>query len=146
MHTQENQLAPELLLTLSDTLHKQYRYSEHVHEEVSCQKYFWQNDCLSNYATLYCLCILNSSFLYWPLLCGGYLISIAYCFFFSLSIFYPWLINVYFQTFHRFPNLCVQHITRKKAADVLAARIMDAMTLDRKIHSGDFNNIPELTG
>ena len=50
-----------------------------------------------------------------------------------------------FQTFARFPNLCVQHITRKKAADVLAQRIMDAMLLDRKIHSGDFNNVPELT-
>ena len=51
----------------------------------------------------------------------------------------------FFQTFPRFPNLCVQHITRKKAADVLAQRIMDAMLLDRKIHSGDFNNVPELT-
>ena len=40
--------------------------------------YFWQSDCLSNLAILYGLCILDSSFLYWPLLCGGYLISIAY--------------------------------------------------------------------
>lgn len=46
----------------------------------------------------------------------------------------------------QFPNLCVQHITRKKAGDVLAHRIMDAMLLDRKIHSGDFNNKQELTG
>ena len=29
---------PEVLLKLSDTLHIQYRYNEHVHEEVSCQK------------------------------------------------------------------------------------------------------------
>ena len=32
------QLVPELLLKLSDTLHIQYRYIEHVHEEVSCKK------------------------------------------------------------------------------------------------------------
>ena len=37
MHIQGNQLVPELLLKLSDTLHKQYGYIEHVHEEVSCQ-------------------------------------------------------------------------------------------------------------
>ena len=46
----------------------------------------------------------------------------------------------------RFPNLCVQHITRKRAADVLASRIMEAMSLDKKIHSGDFDNKHELTG
>ena len=40
MHIQGNQLVPELLEKLSDTLHKQYRYIEHVHEEVSCQKKF----------------------------------------------------------------------------------------------------------
>ena len=28
----------ELLLKLPDTLHIKYRYNEHVHEEVSCQK------------------------------------------------------------------------------------------------------------
>ena len=32
MHTRGNQLVPELLLKLSDTLHIQYRYNEHVHE------------------------------------------------------------------------------------------------------------------
>ena len=32
---------PELLLKLSDALHMQYRYNEHVHEEVSCQKHFF---------------------------------------------------------------------------------------------------------
>ena len=36
MHIQGNQLVPELLLKLSDTLHVQFRYIEHVHEEVSC--------------------------------------------------------------------------------------------------------------
>ena len=33
MHTRGNQLVPELLLKLSDTLHIQYRCTEHVHEE-----------------------------------------------------------------------------------------------------------------
>ena len=79
MYTWGNQLIPEPLLKLSDTLDIQYRYNEHVHENVSCQnKYFWQSNCLLNLAILYSLCILDSSFLYWPLLCGGYLISIAY--------------------------------------------------------------------
>ena len=60
MHIQGNQLVPELLLKLSDTLHKQYRYIEHAHEEVSCQqKLFWLNNCLSNLATLYGLCFLK---------------------------------------------------------------------------------------
>ena len=36
MHTQGSQLVLELLLKLSVTLHIQYRYIEHVHEEVSC--------------------------------------------------------------------------------------------------------------
>ena len=37
VHTWRNQLVLELLLKLSDTLHKQYRYNEHVHKGVSCQ-------------------------------------------------------------------------------------------------------------
>ena len=41
MHTQGNQLVSKLLLKLSDTLHKQYRYIKHLHEEVSCQKQFF---------------------------------------------------------------------------------------------------------
>ena len=49
-------------------------------KKINC---FWKSDCLSNLAILYGLCILDSSFLYWPLLCGEYLISIAYCPFFS---------------------------------------------------------------
>ena len=61
-----------------------------MHEEVSWQKiYFWQIDCLSNLAILYGLCILDSSFLYWPLLQG---VSNKHCLlsFFSLcfSVFY----------------------------------------------------------
>ena len=105
MDIQWNQLVPELLLKLSDTLHKQYRYIEHLHEELSCpKKYFWQSDCLSNLAILYGFCILDSRFLYWPLLWwwgggefflltisvqggGGYLISIAYCPFFIVFVF-----------------------------------------------------------
>ena len=38
MHTLGSRPVPELLLKLSDTLHIQYRYFEHVHEEVSCKK------------------------------------------------------------------------------------------------------------
>ena len=38
MHIRGSQLVPELLLKLSDTFHIQYRYSEHVHEEVPCKK------------------------------------------------------------------------------------------------------------
>ena len=72
MHTWGNHLVPELLLKLSDSLPIQYWNSEHVHEEVPCQNtYFWQSNCLSNLAILYGLCIIDSSFLYWPLLCGG---------------------------------------------------------------------------
>ena len=37
-HTRGNQRIPELLLKLSDTLHKQYRFIEHMHEVVSCKK------------------------------------------------------------------------------------------------------------
>ena len=38
MHTRGSQLVPEHFLKLSNTLHIQYRYIEHVHEEVSCKK------------------------------------------------------------------------------------------------------------
>ena len=86
VHTWGSQLVPELFLKLFDTLHIQYRYNKHVQEEVSCQKkYIWQSSYLSNLAILDSLCILDSSFLYWPLLCGVYLISIAYCPFFVLT-------------------------------------------------------------
>ena len=65
VHIQGNQLVPELLMKLSDTLHNQLRYIEHVHEEVSCQNNnFWFNNCLLNLAILYGLYILDISFLY----------------------------------------------------------------------------------
>ena len=38
MHTRGSQLVPELLLKFSYTLHIQYRYIEHVLEEMSCKK------------------------------------------------------------------------------------------------------------
>ena len=41
MHIQGNQLLPGLLLKAYDTLHYQYRYIEHVREEVSCQNFFF---------------------------------------------------------------------------------------------------------
>ena len=40
VHTRGNQLVPELLLKFSNTLHIQYRYNEHVHEEMSYKKMF----------------------------------------------------------------------------------------------------------
>ena len=58
MHTLESQLVPELFLKLSDTLHIQYKYIEHVHEEASCKKItLQQNGCLSNLAILCGMCI-----------------------------------------------------------------------------------------
>ena len=45
-----NQLVPELLLKVSDTLHIQYRYNEHVHEDVSCQKNYFGK--VTTYQTL----------------------------------------------------------------------------------------------
>ena len=65
----------------------QCRYNDHVHAEwrsVMQKKFFWQSDCLSNLVILYGLCILDSTFLYRPLMYGGYLIGIA-CPFFSLN-------------------------------------------------------------
>ena len=38
-----NQVVPEHLLKLSDTLHKQNRYITHVHEEVSYQNYLYES-------------------------------------------------------------------------------------------------------
>ena len=82
MHIQGNQLVPKLLLKLSGTLHKQYRYIEYAHDFlVLCtnnigilstlmkkchakKKNFWLNDCISNLSILFGLCILEFSFLY----------------------------------------------------------------------------------
>ena len=41
MQTPGRQLVPEHLLKLSDTLYIQYRYIEHVHEEMSCKKNYF---------------------------------------------------------------------------------------------------------
>ena len=59
MHTPGSQLVPELLLKLSDTLHIQYRYTEHVHEEISCKKKYLLAKWLLiyNLAILYDVCI-----------------------------------------------------------------------------------------
>ena len=56
---QGNQLVLVFLLKLSDTLHIQYRYIEHVLEEVSCKKKktFWRNGFISNIVISYDLCI-----------------------------------------------------------------------------------------
>ena len=32
---------------------------------------------------------------------------------------------------HRFANLCVQHVTRKKSAEVIEHRIIESMKLDK---------------
>ena len=58
MHTRGSQLVPELLLKLSYTLHIQYRYLEHVHEEVSCKEYF-----LAKWLLIYNLAILYDMFI-----------------------------------------------------------------------------------
>ena len=66
MHIQGNQLVPELLLKVSDTFF-----------------FFLLNNCFSNLAILYSLCILDISF-FIDHYCGGYLISIAYYPFFFI--------------------------------------------------------------
>ena len=55
MHIQGHQLVPELLLKLSDTLHKQYRYIEHLPEEVSCQTFFFLDKMTAYQTKLFCL-------------------------------------------------------------------------------------------
>ena len=79
----------------------QYRYIKHVHEEVSCQKtFFWLNNCFSNLAILYGLCILDISFLHWPLLRGvsdkHCLLSFFFIFLNFLSIFAFLLVSFWF--------------------------------------------------
>ena len=66
LHTQGSQLVPELLLKLSVTLHIQYRYIEHVHEEVSCKKKipFRKWLLIYNLAILYDMCICGEFNLY----------------------------------------------------------------------------------
>ena len=59
MQTWASQLVPELLLKLSDTLHMQYRYIEHVHEGMSCKKKYLLATWLLiyNLGILYDMCI-----------------------------------------------------------------------------------------
>ena len=59
MHTRGSQLVPDLLLKLSVTLHIEYRYIEHVHEELSCKKKYLLAKWLLiyNLAILYDMCI-----------------------------------------------------------------------------------------
>ncbi|WAQ97288.1 NFKB1-like protein [Mya arenaria] len=45
-----------------------------------------------------------------------------------------------------FPNLCIQHVTRRKAGDVLEERIMAAMILAKQMEDGDFSSTPQLSG
>ena len=52
------------------------------------KNYFWQSDCISNLAILYGLCILDSSFLYQPLLHGGYLLLIVLFFITAVTCCY----------------------------------------------------------
>ena len=56
MHTQANQLVPQLLMKQSDTLYTQYRHIEHLHEVVWCQNInYWQNDSFVNIAICFLL-------------------------------------------------------------------------------------------
>ena len=59
MHTRGSQLVPELLLKLSDTLHIQYRYTEHLHEECHAKKKYLlaKRLLIYNLAILYDMCI-----------------------------------------------------------------------------------------
>ena len=75
-------------------------------KKCHAKKYFWQSDCLSNLAILYALCILDSSFLYWSLLCRGYLTSIAY-FSFHCTRFFSgvWIVQIFVDIFQIFVDI-----------------------------------------
>lgn len=45
-----------------------------------------------------------------------------------------------------FPNLCIQHVTRRKAAEVLEQRICNAMIDEKKRQTRDWNSQIKLTG
>lgn len=38
-----------------------------------------------------------------------------------------------------FPNLCIQHVTRRKASEVIEYRILDSMKLDKQVKLGNLN-------
>ncbi|XP_033756865.1 nuclear factor NF-kappa-B p105 subunit-like [Pecten maximus] len=44
-----------------------------------------------------------------------------------------------------FPNLCVQHVTRRKASDVIEQRILESIKLDKLVKLGDLNAQADLT-
>ncbi|XP_069124904.1 nuclear factor NF-kappa-B p105 subunit-like isoform X1 [Argopecten irradians] len=44
-----------------------------------------------------------------------------------------------------FPNLCVQHVTRRKASEVIETRILESIKLDKLVKLGDLNAQAELT-
>nr|AKC01669.1 NF-kB [Mizuhopecten yessoensis] len=44
-----------------------------------------------------------------------------------------------------FPNLCVQHVTRRKASEVIEQRILESIKLDKLVKLGDLNAQADLT-
>ncbi|KAL5018885.1 hypothetical protein ScPMuIL_004607 [Solemya velum] len=44
----------------------------------------------------------------------------------------------------QFPTLCIQHVTRKKASEVLTQRLLDDIQISKMIKSGDLNATPEI--
>lgn len=49
-------------------------------------------------------------------------------------------------TVSSFPNLCVLHVTRKKAAEVLLNRILDDIKLKKKMNARGLGTEPSTTG
>ena len=47
---------------------------------------------------------------------------------------------------HRFANLCVQHVTRRKSAEVIEHRIIESMKLDKLVKAGNLNIEAHLSG
>ena len=45
-----------------------------------------------------------------------------------------------------FPNLCVLHVTRKKAAEVLQNRILEDIKLQKKMNARSLGFVPSTTG
>ena len=86
MHVWCNQLVPELSLKLSDTLHIKYRYNEHVHE-VSWQNFFFFAKWLLMKQP-FCMAFVFSIVVFFidHYCAEGYLISIAYLFFFCSNL------------------------------------------------------------
>lgn len=47
---------------------------------------------------------------------------------------------------YRFPNLCIQHVTRRKASEVIEYRILESMKLDKQVKLGNLNMQTDLSG